>query len=124
LEDALKKAVLKFGVPRRLYCDNGAIYSGEHLQRISGELGFHLVHSRPGEPEGRGKIEKFFQYVDRSFKPKPTNSSFQENSPPSKNSTTTSGPGSRSTTRSPMVLKRSPKERFEEDQTPCGGWTP
>lgn len=69
LEDALKKAVLKFGVPSRLYCDNGAIYSGPHLDRISGELGFHLIHSRPGEPEGRGKIEKFFQYVDKSFKP-------------------------------------------------------
>lgn len=69
LEDALKKAVLKFGVPSRLYCDNGAIYSGPHLERIAGELGFHLIHSRPGMPEGRGKIEKFFQFVDRSFKP-------------------------------------------------------
>ncbi len=69
LEDALKKAVLKYGVPSRLYCDNGAIYSGAHLERIAGELGFHLIHSRPGRPEGRGKVEKFFQYVDRSFKP-------------------------------------------------------
>lgn len=69
LEDALKKAVLKHGVPARLYCDNGAIYSGAHLERIAGELGFHLIHSRPGKPQGRGKVEKFFQYVDRSFKP-------------------------------------------------------
>jgi putative transposase len=69
LEDCLKKAILKFGVPSRLYCDNGAIYSGPHLERIAGELGFHLIHSRPGMPQGRGKIEKFFQYVDRSFKP-------------------------------------------------------
>jgi transposase InsO family protein len=69
LEDALKKAVLKCGIPSRLYCDNGAIYSGQHLERIAGELGFHLIHSRPGKPQGRGKVEKFFQYVDRSFKP-------------------------------------------------------
>ena len=69
LEDCLKKAILKFGVCSRLYCDNGAIYSGPHLQRISGELGFQLIHSRPGMPQGRGKIEKLFQYVDRSFKP-------------------------------------------------------
>lgn len=69
LEDALKKAVLKYGVPVRLYCDNGAIYSGPHLERIAGELGFQLIHSRPGKPEGRGKVEKFFQFVDRSFKP-------------------------------------------------------
>ncbi|MDP2857586.1 MAG: DDE-type integrase/transposase/recombinase [Bacillota bacterium] len=60
LEDALKKAVLKYGVPSRLYCDNGAIYSGAHLERIAGELGFHLIHSRPGRPEGRGKVEKFY----------------------------------------------------------------
>jgi transposase InsO family protein len=69
LEDALKKVVLKFGVRSRLYCDNRAIYSGPHLERIAGELGFRLIHSRPGMPEGRGKIEKFFQYVDKSFKP-------------------------------------------------------
>lgn len=69
LEDALKKAMLKYGIPSRLYCDNGAIYAGPHLERIAGELGFHLIHSRPGQPQGRGKVEKFFQYVDRSFKP-------------------------------------------------------
>ncbi len=119
LEDALKKAVLKFGVPVRLYCDNGAIYSGEHLQRISGELGFHLIHSRPGEPQGRGKVEKLFQYVDRSFKPEAyaliasgklrtldeLNNYFwawlevYHQKPHG-------------------TLKKTPKERFEEDQTP------
>jgi len=61
LEDALKKAMLKYGIPSRLYCDNGAIYSGQHLDRIAGELGFQLIHSRPGRPQGRGKVEKYFQ---------------------------------------------------------------
>src|SRR5690606_23917001 len=29
----------------------------------------HLSHSAPGRPEGRGKIERWFRFVDTSFKP-------------------------------------------------------
>ena len=119
LEDALKKAVLKFGVPRRLYCDNGAIYSGEHLQRISGELGFHLVHSRPGEPEGRGKIEKFFQYVDRSFKPEAYQLIVSGKLRTLEELNEYFWAWLEVYHQKPHgSLKKSPKERFEEDQTP------
>lgn len=69
LEDCLKKAILRYGVPHKLYCDNGSIYSSENLRRICGYLNIHLVHSTPYRPQGRGKIEKFFWYVDKSFKP-------------------------------------------------------
>lgn len=120
LEDALKKAVLKFGVPSRLYCDNGAIYSGPHLERIAGELGFHLIHSRPGMPEGRGKIEKFFQFVDRSFKPEAYAlivsgklSTLEE-----LNKYFWSWLEVAYHQKPHGSLKKTPKERFEEDQTP------
>jgi putative transposase len=68
-EDSLKKAILKFGVPEQFYCDNGAAFSSHHLARVCGRLGIQLSHSRPYRPQGRGKIERFFQFVDTSFKP-------------------------------------------------------
>lgn len=69
LEDCFKKAILRCGLPATLYVDNGSIYQSEQLERICGELGVELVHSRPGQPRGRGKLEKWFQLIDRSFLP-------------------------------------------------------
>ena len=69
LEDCLKKAILRYGVPEKLYVDNASIHSPLHLGRICAELGIRLIHSRPYCPQGRGKIERFFLFVDRSFKP-------------------------------------------------------
>ena len=69
LEDSLKKAILRHGIPQQFYCDNGAVFSSHHLARICGKLGIHLVHSRPYRPEGRGKIERMFRFIDTSFKP-------------------------------------------------------
>lgn len=69
LEDCLKKAILRCGVPEKLYVDNGSIYRSHHLARICGELSIHLIHSRPYKPQGRGKVEVFFRYLDKSFRP-------------------------------------------------------
>jgi Mu transposase, C-terminal./Integrase core domain. len=69
LEDCLKKAILKHGIPEVIYVDNGAIYSSHHFERVCGRLGTDLKHSRPGRPQGRGKQEKFFRFVDQSFVP-------------------------------------------------------
>jgi putative transposase len=69
LEDSLKKAVLRHGIPEQLYVDNGAVFSSHHLQRICGRLGTRLSHSRPYRPQGRGKIERFFRTIDTSFVP-------------------------------------------------------
>jgi transposase InsO family protein len=69
LEDSLKKAILRHGVPEIFYCDNGATFSSHHLARICGRLGIRLVHSRIYRPEGKGKCERLFRFIDTSFKP-------------------------------------------------------
>ncbi len=69
LEDSLKKAILAHGLCEQFYCDNGAAFSSHHLVRICGRLGIRLSHSRPYKPEGRGRIERFFRFIDTSFKP-------------------------------------------------------
>ena len=69
LEDCFKKALEKFSLPEQFYCDNGSAYSSKHMSQICARLGVRLSHSQPYRPMGRGKIEKFFQFIDSSFKP-------------------------------------------------------
>jgi hypothetical protein len=68
LEDSLKKWIILYGCPSNIYCDNGAVYSSHHLQNICSTLGIQLLHSRPYKPQGKGKCEKLFQFVESSFK--------------------------------------------------------
>lgn len=68
-QDALKQAMLRRGVPRRLYCDNGSTFRTHHLEVICATLAIVLIHSRPHKPRGRGKIERFFRTVRSAFLP-------------------------------------------------------
>ncbi len=61
LEAVLRDALQSRGLPARLYCDNGQIFSSKQLARICAVLGIRLIHSAPGRPQGRGKIERFFR---------------------------------------------------------------
>jgi transposase InsO family protein len=65
--DALTKALAKRGLPRKLYVDNGPAFSTQVLRHACASLGIALVHSRPYQPEGRGKIERFFRTVRGQF---------------------------------------------------------
>ena len=65
--DALRQALLKRGLPRKLYVDNGPAFRSKHLQEITASLGIALVHSRPYKPQGRGKIERWFRTVRTQF---------------------------------------------------------
>jgi putative transposase len=67
LERCVQKAVLKYGLPRILYCDNGSVYNAKQFQVICARMGTKLIHAKPYSPESKGKIEKFFQYVDSGF---------------------------------------------------------
>lgn len=63
----LRAAILRRGLPVRLYLDNGAPFSNANLERTCGVLGIHLVHSRPGQPQGRGKVERVFRIIRERF---------------------------------------------------------
>jgi len=65
--DALSKALAKRGLPRKLYVDNGPAFSTQVLSHAMASLGIALVHSTPYQPEGRGKIERFFKTVRMQF---------------------------------------------------------
>jgi putative transposase len=67
LSAALRNALACRGIPQSVYLDNGAAMVDRQLQRACAVLGIRLVHSRPGQPAGRGKIEKFFRTVREQF---------------------------------------------------------
>ena len=50
----LQQAVLRRGVPKRLYVDNGAAYRSNHLSLVCAKLGVTLIHARPYQPQGKG----------------------------------------------------------------------
>lgn len=67
LEAALRAGLGSRGVPQVIYVDNGSPFVSRQLERACAVLGSRLVHSRPGQPEGRGKIERFFRTVRDDF---------------------------------------------------------
>jgi putative transposase len=67
LEAALRHGLGARGIPRSVYVDNGSAFVAAPLLRACAVLGIRLVHSRPGRPEGRGKIERFFRTVRDQF---------------------------------------------------------
>ena len=67
LERTLRAALEARGVPDALYVDNGSPFASAQLARACAVLGIRLTHSKPGRPQGRGKIERFFRTLREQF---------------------------------------------------------
>jgi putative transposase len=55
------------GLPDALYTDNGSDFASNHLEQVAADLKITLIHSTPGVPRGRGKIERMFRTIDDLF---------------------------------------------------------
>lgn len=62
-----EQAILRRGIPKRLYVDNGAVYRSHHLAIVCAKLGVTLIHARPYQPQGKGKQERYFRTVRMQF---------------------------------------------------------
>lgn len=69
VEEGLKKAFLRCGLPASLYADNGSAFVSRFLTGALLDLGIIYRHSVPGEPMGRGKVERLIQTFQDSFVP-------------------------------------------------------
>jgi len=67
LAAALRPALASRGVPESIYVDNGSAFVDSWLLRACAKLGVRLIHSTPGRPQGRGKIERLFRTVQDQF---------------------------------------------------------
>lgn len=65
----LKQAVLRRGVPKRLFVDNGAAYRSHHLALVCAKLGITLIHARAYQPQSKGKQERWFRTVRMQLLP-------------------------------------------------------
>ena len=63
----LKEAFLSYGIPKRLYVDNGPSFSSDLLTRSCALAGISLIHSKPYDSPSRGKVERFFRTVRDRF---------------------------------------------------------
>ena len=62
-----KQALLRRGLPERLFVDNGANYRSQHLSLVCAKLGIALIHARPYQPAGKGKQERWFRTLRAQF---------------------------------------------------------
>jgi transposase InsO family protein len=65
----LRQALMRRGIPMRLYVDNGSAFRSHHLAVVCARLGITLIHARPYQPAGKGKQERFFRTVRMRFLP-------------------------------------------------------
>ena len=66
---AFEQGMLRRGLPRKLYVDNGSAFRSRQLMHTTASLGIALIHARPYKPQGKGKIERFFKTVRSGFLP-------------------------------------------------------
>jgi len=64
---AFKEAVLKRGIPKTLYTDNGKVYRCGQLSLLCAGIGCSLLHTQPFDPAAKGKIERFHKTVQMRF---------------------------------------------------------
>ena len=67
LTPVLKDAFLSYGIPKRLYLDNGPTFSSDLLAKSCALAGISLIHSKPYDSPSRGKVERFLRTVRDRF---------------------------------------------------------
>ncbi len=48
------------GLPAVLYSDHGGDFASDHIAQVCADVKVQLVHSTPGKPRGRWKVERLF----------------------------------------------------------------
>lgn len=59
--EVLKQAVLNYGVPQTLVCDNGVQFTCSEFQRVCLNLNLTLDYAPKHYPQYKGKLERFFR---------------------------------------------------------------
>jgi transposase InsO family protein len=68
LELVFKRALQRYGRPKRLYYDNAMVFKANHMRLICAEIGIQRpIHTKPYRPMGHGKIEAFNRFCVTNF---------------------------------------------------------
>ena len=65
--DCLKEALIRRGVPIKLYTDQGGPFIGQHTRIVCANLGIRLLHAKPYHAWSKGKVERVIQTLQQGF---------------------------------------------------------
>lgn len=63
MQSVFKKAIAKYGVPKKVFFDNGPSFKNCQLSLICASIGTQLIHARAYSPESKGKCERMFRTI-------------------------------------------------------------
>lgn len=69
LERVLKVGILRRGLPEAIYVDNGKVYVAQQFAAACATLGIRAIHATPYRPQGKGKIERWWDTLQKQFLP-------------------------------------------------------
>jgi transposase InsO family protein len=64
---AFKEALLRRGLPRKLYTDNGKPFINAHTHLVCAQLGVRLLHCKPYHSWSKGKCERLIFSIQQGF---------------------------------------------------------
>jgi putative transposase len=67
VKEVLRTAVLTYGIPSKLFLDNGRNFRADDIEIACAAMKCALIHSTAYYPQGKGKIERFFRTVRDCF---------------------------------------------------------
>ncbi|MCK5020888.1 MAG: DDE-type integrase/transposase/recombinase [Candidatus Peribacteraceae bacterium] len=69
----LWETIERYGIPSQIYSDQGKQFRSHlgrgysHYEKVCNRLGIDVIHGTPRYPQGRGKIERLFGFVQDDF---------------------------------------------------------
>jgi transposase InsO family protein len=64
---SLKQAVLRRGLPHKLYTDQGKPFVSHHARTVCANLGIRLLHAKPYHAWSKGKVERLIRTIQGDF---------------------------------------------------------
>ena len=69
MERVLKVGILRRGLPKAIYVDNGLVYASTQFAAACASLGIQRIRTAPYSPQAKGKQERFFATLRAQFLP-------------------------------------------------------
>jgi putative transposase len=67
MEDSFKDMILRWGIPEKVYLDNGSVYIAHQFASTLADLGIKKIHHKPYQAYCKGKIEAVMKTLKREF---------------------------------------------------------
>lgn len=66
-QSSFKNGLKKYGIPKKIFLDNGKTYKNEQLAIICANCGIQLIYTKPYSPESKAKIERWFHTMKETW---------------------------------------------------------